>query len=149
MRAALNLYAYVDGRPIVAYDPFGLKKVCCTEGPSKLFAEPEEAAKKAKEFADKGFIEVDPGAEVVAATYCMGGEKQGTAAVSFHPPFDKLGPCEKECVKGHEGVHVWVCKQFGPIVLGAAGVGAMDEAAGYMAEAACLATVCKQRVHRC
>jgi len=69
----------------------------------------------------------------------MGSEKQGTAVTSFQPPFKKLGSCEKECVKVHEGVHTSTCKQFGPVVLGAAGIGELDEAAAYMAEAVCLA----------
>lgn len=130
----------MSARPTVAYDHLGLKKVCCTEGTDALWKGAEKAAQRSKDLVSKGFFEVGPGAEVTASTMCMTDEGgKGTAIVDFFPLYYKKGPCEKECVKVHEGLHAWVCKDFGPVVLGAAGIGDLDEALAYMAEAVCLA----------
>jgi len=145
MRNDWNLYRYVSNQPTAAIDPLGLKKVCCTEGAEHLLKEAKKSAQRAKDLMTEGFFEIGPGAEVLAATYC-GGQTgvMGIPTTSFHPPAKKLGPCEFACLRVHEGMHGWVCKQFGPIWVTTPAGGDMDEALAYMAGGVCLLKAANQ-----
>src|SRR5205814_1845855 len=80
-----NVFRYVANRPLVFFDPLGLKKVCCTEGADKLWKDAEKAYKDSQDIMTKGYKEVAAGGAVVASTLCGGAPGYGVPETIFYP----------------------------------------------------------------
>lgn len=119
--AGPNFFAYVNGRPTVLWDPFGLAS-CCDELKKRI--------KRVEEIIDsllknKEIVSTGP----YATSSCD--ESGGTYNILPHVP-----PCIRDCIKAHEEVHVRQCKQYGP--LGIADLPYGGELEAYRVELKCL-----------
>jgi len=139
LRAGANLFGYALMSPTRWYDHLGLDAVCCTEGPERLLEGATEAGRRGKDLASGRGLQAKGGSGPVGITYCGAGAvgTPGTPITLFEPVrWGRLGPCEKECARVHEGSHASSCRQFGQLVSDR--LADMDEALAYTIEGLCL-----------
>ena len=130
-----NLYRYAFGNPERFFDPKGLK-TCCTETSDYLIRLSQKLFKRSQDILAHRGIDLSGGGQVIAETFCgTGNNGKGVPMTDFQKAYKKLGKCEQFCVRAHEAVHGWICREFDMMSID----WEHNEGLAYSVEARCLA----------